>query len=141
MQVKGTSQTPGWSYSIGLFDTAQQPEIIAVGLPQAQAVTAINKAATLLRSGTDRTLALQPNLIPNRDCLFRPVEPAWIDHLMGRALWYYEDELPPILQLIYPDLNNRFQSDPNFDARFRQPLLQPNAPRTAKEEDFWQAAG
>jgi len=139
MQVKGTSITPGWSYSIGLYDTCGQPEIVAVGMPQAAAVTAINKAAGLLREGVDLTANRISNLIPNRDCEFRPVDPKWVDHIMGRAIWYYDDEPPPTLQLIYPDLNNRFQHDPNFDERFRQPLLQADAPHGAKEEAFWSA--
>ena len=137
MQVKGTSTTPGWSYSIGLYDTCAQPEILAVGLPHAAAVVAINKAANLLREGADLTAKPQQNLLPSRDCDFRPVDPKWVDHIMGRALWYYEDEPPPALQLIYPDLNNRFQQDPNFDERFRQPLLQTYALQTPKEEAFW----
>ena len=137
MQVKGTSTTPGWSYSIGLYDTTHQPEIIAVGMPQAAAVTAINKAAALLREGIDLTASRISNLIPNRDAEFRPADPKWVDHLMGRALFYYDDELPPTLQLIYPDLNIRFQQDTGFDERFRQPLLQTDAPRTSKEDDFW----
>ena len=137
LQVKGTSTVPGYSYSIGLYDTAHQPEIIAIGMPQAAAVTAINKAATLLRSGINLTTARHANLIANRDCEFRPADPKWVDHIMGRALWYYDDEPPPTLQLLYPDLNNCFQSDPGFDERFRQPLLQPDAPRTAKEEALW----
>jgi len=139
MQVKGTATTPGWSYSIGLYDTCTQPEILAVGLPQAAAVVAINKAANLLRNGLDLTAKRQQNLLPSRDCDFLPIDPKWVDHIMGRALWYYEDELPPTLQLIYSDLNNRFQQDPSFDERFRQPLLQTNAPQTRKEEAFWAA--
>ena len=137
MQVKGTSTTPGWSYSIGLYDTARQPEIIAVGMPQALAVSSINKAANLLREGVNLTTGRHANLITSREAEFRPADPKWVDRLMGRALWYYEDELPPTLQLIYPDLNNRFQYEADFDERFRQPLLQSDAPQTSKEEALW----
>ena len=137
LQVKGTSTTPGWSYSIGLYDTARQPEIIAVGMPQALAVSSINKAANLLREGVNLTTGRHANLITSREAEFRPADPKWVDRLMGRALWYYEDELPPTLQLIYPDLNNRFQYEADFDERFRQPLLQRDAPQTSKEEALW----
>jgi hypothetical protein len=139
LQLKGTPTTPGYSYSIGLYDTLHQPEIIAVGLPQQAAITAINKAAALLRSGIDLTLGAHPNLLANRDCRFQPIDPKWANHLMGRALWYYEEDPPPTLQLLYPDLQNHRQSDPAFDPRFHQPLLQPNAPQTPKEQAFWQA--
>ena len=137
MQVRGDSVAPGWSYSIGVYDTCGQSEIIAVGLPQRTALIAINEAANLLRSGVDLTVSRHREIVGEIECEFRPVDPKWVDHIMGRAMWYYEDDPPPTLQLIYPDLENRFQWEPDFDQRFLQPLLQPGIVRSTKEEDFW----
>ncbi len=137
IQVKGTKVTQGWSYSFGVYDTSQQPEIVSVGLPQATALTAINKAARLLREGVDLAIGRHRDIVGEVECEFRLVDPKWVDHIMGRALWYYEDVPPPTLQLIYPDLENRFQWEPGFDNRFLQPLLQAEAIRSTKEEDFW----
>ena len=61
-------------------------------------------------------------------------------HLMGWAVWYYGGSEFPVLQAIYPDLNNRFPEDAGFDAAFQQPLLQPGAPMTDVESDFWASA-
>ena len=59
---------------------------------------------------------------------------------MGWALWYYDHDEFPVLQAIYPDLQNRFPEDEGFDQSFEQPLMQPNAPMTRRENDFWASA-
>lgn len=56
---------------------------------------------------------------------------------MGWATWYYDGADFPALQLVYPDLKNRFPSDEGFDQYFAQPLMQPGAPMTRVENDFW----
>lgn len=42
-----------------------------------------------------------------------------------------------MLQAVYPDLENRFPEDSEFDKGFEQPLMQPAAPMTRVESDFW----
>jgi hypothetical protein len=69
-------------------------------------------------------------------CEFRPVDPKWVKHLMGWALWYYAGTEFPVLQAVYPDRENRFPGEPGFDEYFQQPLLQPDAPLTNIEEDL-----
>jgi hypothetical protein len=44
-------------------------------------------------------------------------------HIMLRTNWYYRGEDVPALQLIYPDLENRFPEDEEFDKAFCQPFL------------------
>lgn len=41
------------------------------------------------------------------------------------------------MQAVYPDLENRFPEDEQFDRAFEQPLMQPTAPMTRVENDFW----
>ena len=53
------------------------------------------------------------------------------------ANWFYQDVEYPALQTIYPDLNDCFLEDPEFDPFFAQPLLQPNSAFTSLEEKFW----
>ncbi len=59
---------------------------------------------------------------------------------MGWTNWYYRGEDYPVLQAVYPDLKNNFPEDEGFDQNFAQPLMQPNAPMTRTEEDFWASA-
>jgi hypothetical protein len=137
VNVTGTDHGLGWAYTIGVFDTCRKPELITVGLLPDTAHFALNEAAKLLRTGVDLTRGRQPGLVGEVDCQFRPVSPAWVRHLMGRAEWYYGGNDFPVLQMIYPDLQNRFPEDEGFDNTFEQPLLQPQAPMTRAENDFW----
>lgn len=127
----------GWSYTIGVFDTTGQPELITVGLPPETAHVALNEAAKLSRTGVDLTQGRYRDLIGDVECEFRPVDPKWIEPLMGWALWYYDGDEFPVLQAVYPDLQNRFPEDEGFDSAFTQPLLQHGAPMTRAENDFW----
>ena len=60
--------------------------------------------------------------------------------LMGWAIWYYDDADFPVVQAVYPDLENRFPEDEGFDRAFEQPRMQPTAPMTRVEDDFWASA-
>ncbi len=128
---------PHWSYTVGVFDTCGQPEIITVGLTQDTAHTLLNNAARGLRNGTNLREGRHREMVGDVECEFRSVDPKWVKHLMGWAIWYYRDDEFPVLQAVYPDRENRFPEDPDFDTYFRQPLLQPDAPMTVVEKDFW----
>jgi len=137
VSVKRTQHGLGWSYTIGVFDTCGQPELIAVGLVPETAHFALNAAAKLLRAGVDLTSGRHGDLVGEVECEFRPVDPKWIEQLMGWAMWYYGGIDFPVLQVVYPDLENRFPTDEGFDKSFEQPLMQPSAPMTRLENDFW----
>jgi hypothetical protein len=137
VSVARTNYSLGWSYTIGIFDTSGKPELITVGLSPETAHSALNEAARLLRAGVELTRGRYRDLIGKVDCEFRPVEPKWIEHLMNWAICYYDGAEFPVLQAVYPDLENRFPEDEGFDSNFEQPLMQPTAPMTRVEEDFW----
>jgi hypothetical protein len=137
VSVAATEHGLGWSYTIGVFDTTGRPEIITVGLPPGTAHFALNEAAKLSRSGVDLAQGRHSDLIGQIDCEFRPVDHKWVGHLMGWAVWYYDGSDFPVLQAVYPDLENRFPEDVGFDKAFEQPLMQPSALMTRAEDDFW----
>jgi Domain of unknown function (DUF4262) len=140
VQVKRSGFGLGWSYTVGVFDTSGRPEIITVGLPEKASLFLLNEAARRLRAGADLEHGRHRDMVGEVECDFRPVDPKWIRHLMGWALWYYDGPDFPVLQAVYPDLENRFPGEESFDERFAQPLMQPNAPTTRVEEDFWASA-
>jgi len=137
VSVKRTAYGLGWSYSVGTFDTCGQPEIVIVGLLPDTAHSALNGAAKLLREGIDLTRGRHRELVGEVECEFRPVDPKWISQLMGWATWYYAGRDFPVLQLVYPDLENHFPEDEGFEQYFAQPLMQPGSPMTRVENDFW----
>jgi hypothetical protein len=137
VNVARTDYGLGWSYTIGIFDTCGKPEIITVGLPSEAAHFALNEAAKLLRAGADLTKGRRGDLVGQVECEFRPVDPKWVAQLMGWAIWYYGGTDFPMLQAVYPDLENRFPEDKEFDKTFEQPLMQPAAPMTRVGSDSW----
>jgi len=140
VSVARTNYGLGWSYTIGIFDTAGKPEIITVGLLPETAHYALNEAAKLLQAGIDVTQRRHRDLIGEVDCEFRPVDRKWVKHLMNWAVWYYDGADFPVLQAVYPDLQNKFPEDEGFDTAFKQPLMQPTARMTTVEDDFWASA-
>lgn len=127
----------GWSYTIGIFDTCGKPELITVGLLQETAHYALNKAARLMREGADLENSRHRNIVGEVECEFRPVDSKWVEILMTWGVWYYGRSDIPVLQLVYPDHENRFPEDNEFEKRFEQPLMQPGAAMTRVENDFW----
>lgn len=126
-----------WTYTIGVFDTCGKPDLITVGLPFETAHACLNEAVKRQRAGTNLTEARQSDLIGNVDCEFRPVDRKWVKHLMNWANWYYGGTDYPVLQAMYPDLENRFPEDKGFNRKFAQPMMQPGVPFTDVENDFW----
>jgi hypothetical protein len=131
--------SPGFSYTIGVYDTCGQPEVIVVSLPFKTAQALLYEAATRLRMGIDLAEGRHGEMVGKVDCEFRRVHSKWSRHLMLGANWYYGETEYPVLQAIYPDLENRFPEDPDFDTRFIQPLLQTDSLSTELEKRFWKA--
>jgi hypothetical protein len=140
VQVRSTTTGPGWSYTLGVYDTCGKPEVITVGLREKTAHFLLNEAADRLRNGVNLAEGRHKDMVSEVECEFRPVDPKWVQHLMGWAIWYYDGPELPVLQAVYPDLENRFPGEPGFDTAFQQPLLQADAPQTNVEKDFWASA-
>jgi hypothetical protein len=136
IQVSGANQRMSWTYTVGAYNTTGKAEIIVVGLENKTAARAVNNAVDGLREGIDLTRGRHREIVGEVEVIFRPVDPAWVKELMGWTKWFEGDWDFPVLQLIYPDLENRFQWEDGFTEYFRQPLLQANAPQTGVEHDF-----
>ncbi len=55
IQVKRSSAGPGWSYTLGIYDTCGESEVITVGLREETAHFLLNEAAHRLRGGLNLT--------------------------------------------------------------------------------------
>ena len=139
VQVKRSNAGPGWSYTVGVYDTCGKPEVITVGLYEETAHFLLNEAVNRLRIGVNLALGRHREMVGEVECEFRPVDPKWVKHLMGWAVWYYEGVEIPVLQAVYPDRENRFPEELGFDQGFEQPLLQ-SGELTKVEKDFWASA-
>ena len=139
MLVRSEQQSSAFAYTVGLMDTLGFPEIIVVGLKEKTAHSALQYAVEKMKEGADLTAGRVRDIVGEVAVEFRPVSQKWFRHIMCRADWYYgygETEIPA-LQIIYPDIEGRFQWDAKFDEYFHQPLVQPNAEWGRSEKDFW----
>lgn len=139
LSVSSDGDSLDFAYTFGLFDTCGVPEIIEVGLPHKTAGALLNEAARRLRAGATLTDGRHWDLLGKVECEFRPVDPSWAKRLMLGATWYYEETDFPVIQAVYPDLENRFPGEDGFDLNFEQPLLQHGRQLSEMEEAFWRA--
>ena len=136
MSIRGGPETR-FSYTVGAYDVFGVPELIVVGLTDGTGHAALNRALDRLRDGVDLLAGSHSNLVGEVSVVFRPVDKRWVEHVLRRDLWYYQGEDIPVLQMVYPDLEGRFQWEPDFTEYFRQPLLGPASLDTVREVDFW----
>lgn len=136
MVIKGDPQAR-FSYTVGVHDTLGLPELIVVGLTGATGFAALNAAVAAMRNGIDLAEGLHRDIVGEVTVEFRPVALPWIEHVMYRDHWYYQGAAIPALQLIYPDLNGKFQWEADFQEYFRQPLMQAAPPVERRDKDFW----
>jgi hypothetical protein len=128
-----------WSYTVGVYDTCGKPELVTVGLPYKVALSALNEAVERMRNGIDLTNGRHDDIIGDVDVEFHPVDPKWLHHIMLSTTWFYEEADVPVLQLIFPDLENRFPDQPGFDIKFAQPMLSGDIEYGSLEYQFWKS--
>lgn len=117
---------PAFSYSIGLSQTYQHPEIIIFGLPQESRHIIINNCEFEIKSGkTYKPDELYEEILPDYDCTFKLVPCEWYDDYVGQAQRFYQGSSFQLLQCVWPDLSHKFPWQPGFneDWRHRQTLL------------------
>ena len=130
IMVSGSDYSPSFAYSIGLFETYDQPEIICFGLPGKLAHGIINDVANLIKNGeVIKTYTNYDNIFKDSRAEFLPVDDRNINDYFGAALNYYDKTKFPAVQLIWTDRNNTFPWEENFEEEFLydQPLLDRNA--------------
>ena len=133
LQVMGISSTdylPSFSYSVGLYETYQHPEIICLGLPTNLAHVIINDVAELIKNGeTIKPYTHYDNIFKDSRAEFLAVDTRNIEDYFGAALNYYQHDNFSALQLVWTDRNDKFPWEDGFEERFiqDQPLLDRNA--------------
>jgi hypothetical protein len=138
MHVAAGGCSPSFSYTTGLYDTCGKPELIAVGLPARTAHAALNIAIQRMEEGVDLSVGRHRGLLGGDvEVEFRLVDPVWMHRVMLRTDWFYEGGDVPVLQLVYPDLENLFQGEEDFDDHFLQPILSSEIVHGTPEYDFW----
>jgi hypothetical protein len=101
VQVKKTSTGPGWSYTIGIFDTCGKPDLITVGLPESTALCLLNEGAHRLRSGVNLAEGRHREMVGEVECEFRPVDPNMTE--VEEEFWASADPSSSLFNWKFPD--------------------------------------
>lgn len=117
---------PQFAYSIGLFHTLGQPEIIMFGLRSTTAGKIINTIGEEMRKGAKfEDWHESDQILDGYSCIFRKVDPDLYSEYVGYAMWFYRPDKFPVLQCVWPDKAGRYPWQPGVTAEFfeRQPIL------------------
>lgn len=106
--VLGDASTPSFSYTIGLTESFNHPELILIGLHPQVAHSILNRAGTMIREGNRFSDMSRINtIIENYPVAFRnvpsPTKQAWA---RGDATRYPDGF--ELLQMFYPDTEGHF---------------------------------
>lgn len=129
IMVSGSGYSPSFTYSIGLFETYKQPEIICFGLPDKLGHEIINDIADLMKADESiKTYTNYDNIFKDSRAEFLIVDDRNISDYFGAAINYYNRIKFPAIQLVWTDTNDKFPWEDNFEERFlhAQPLLDRN---------------
>lgn len=115
-----------FSYTVGMWHSFRQPEVIVFGLPEAVAHDLLNVAADEAGNGAELTAGSRHDgFLEGYPVRFLAVEPADYPDYVGVGQWAYGDAEFPVVQLVYPDKQGRWPWDEATAAGFRatQPVL------------------
>ena len=127
--------TPGWSFSVGLFETFKHPEVVVFGLPLELSGQVINGIGADIQKGkTFESGQEYPEILDGVLCTYRPVLRQWYRPFLGYAMWYYRGLEFPVLQCIWPDKQQHYPWQPEFKKAWlsAQPLLYELEPEAAR---------
>lgn len=117
----------GFAFTIGLPTTFQHPELLIVGLKLKLMHVLLNNLGEELRTGGRRFKAGEEHdgILDGYRCTFRRVHRGWYREYTGYATWYHQGQDYEVLQVVWPDLENRLPWHPSASDAFRaqQPVL------------------
>jgi hypothetical protein len=126
--VRGASNgdTPAFAYSIGLFRTADHPEVALFGVAPDALEAAVRRFGERVRAGERFDEGdVAEGILEDRAVAFRRIVPRHYPPYLGYAVWYHGGPRFPALQGIWADPAGHFPWDRWFPRELRdvQPVL------------------
>jgi hypothetical protein len=119
MGINAEENFPTYSFSIGIYRTLGQPEIIMMGLNPVAAARFINMIGDRMKKGE----RVEPgrkydDLAEGFLSTFVAVDRRYYKSFLGYAGWYNCDWNFPVLQCVWPDKKGIFPWEEGFESRF-----------------------
>ncbi len=107
--VAEDEEGPGFAFSIGLFESFGHPEVICFGPPPETLAAIVNLVGEAVKEGTIfGDGAVSDDIIEGHRCSFRAASKQAYREYLGYALWFYDGDDFPVLQLVLPDSHGLF---------------------------------
>ena len=116
----------GFAFTVGLPTTFGHPELLVVGMRLELMHVLLNNLGEELRGGRRFEAGMEHDgVLEGFRCCFREVSRDWYRDYLGYACWYHQGDAFEVLQLVWPDLENRLPWHPAATQAFRaqQPVL------------------
>ncbi|MCX5208095.1 DUF4262 domain-containing protein [Kitasatospora sp. NBC_00240] len=111
--VGGGGELPDWAFTVGLWHSYRIPEVAMFGLELHGLMHWVGDVAALLRDGASTEPGtLLPDVVEGYRLRLQPVEACWHRPLFGTAVGFYRRVPVPVVQLLWPDREHRWPSDP-----------------------------
>jgi hypothetical protein len=122
---------PPWSFTIGIYETYDFPELIVIGRSRATAHHILDTIANALDKN-DRLDLTTPHLslLPGITCRFLEVHTRYYQDYVGFARWFYRKRHFPLYQIIWPNSDGLYPWDSSAPKSFKewQPVLSSSSP-------------
>lgn len=128
--VESDGYCPRFGYSIGLYKEFNHPELIIIGLNPKSTGAIINNAKDEIEKGTKFIEGVNyPEFLVELPIQFVNVKKEHYPDYLGYAAWHNDNSINfPTLQLVWPDKDEKFPWELEFNEnfKFKQPLLDRN---------------
>ena len=112
VHVLEEKDSPRFTYSVGIQQTTNQPELLITGLRRELAHSIINNYNQRIKAGelflTER---MYPGFIEGFDVVFKVVSEQKYREYFGWAIWFYKGSYFSAYQLIFPSTSGKWPWD------------------------------
>jgi hypothetical protein len=122
--IRGEDGSPGWAFTIGLYENYRHPEVIIFGMSEESRHSILNWIGENVKDGKSFTLNEEHDwVLEGYNCWSREVVKTWYKDLVGWAIWFYGSSDFPVVQYIWPSRTGAYPWEPDAAFFAPQPLL------------------
>ncbi|MDT0393012.1 DUF4262 domain-containing protein [Streptomyces dubilierae] len=129
---------PGFAYTIGLSHSHGAPELAVFGLGIHDMHRMLNRLG--VKSAAGAVLAggqSHADVVDGQQVALREVDLRWYRTFFGRAIGFYRRPPFPVLQVVWPDADDRFHWEEQAEARHRDSQPQMWLPPSEHPVGIW----
>lgn len=112
-----------YSYTIGLTDSFNHPEIAISGLNPDTCSQIFDGIVESIKQGFEYVIDQEyDDILEGCNCIFKLIDSSRYDDLFGRSIEYYKGKTFNVFQLFYPDKDNNFPWDNEYSLTIQEVL-------------------